>query len=51
MNLTEKQIGIIVELLDKLFTEEYVNLEFASTFGTDELEALWIIRSELMEDF
>ena len=50
MNLTDEQSGLLMTLMDRLFDEQPLTVEFREMFGTDEIEALWDIRSELMED-
>jgi len=50
MKLTEEQIGLLVATLNIMFTEgNFESEQFVSQMATDDLDALWELRGEMVE--
>jgi hypothetical protein len=48
MKLTTEQIGLLISILNGLFSEDnYDGQNFMKSIATDDLEELWELRSEL----
>jgi hypothetical protein len=48
MKLTTEQIGLLISVLNGLFSEDnYDGQNFMKSIATDDLEELWELRSEL----
>ncbi len=50
MNMTEEQMALLVSILNTMFTEgNYESEQFCSQIATDDLDALWELRGDLIE--
>jgi len=50
MNITQEQMGLLIGVLNTLFTEgNYEAEQFSSILATDDLDALWELRGEMVE--
>jgi hypothetical protein len=51
MKLTTEQIGLLISILNGLFSEDnYDGQNFMKSIATDDLEELWELRSELVNN-
>ena len=51
MNMTEEQMALLVSILNTMFTEgNYESEQFCSQIATDDLDALWELRGDLIEN-
>jgi hypothetical protein len=51
MKLTTEQIGLLISVLNGLFSEDnYDGQNFMKSIATDDLEELWELRSELVNN-
>ena len=50
MNMTEEQMALLVSILNTMLTEgNYESEQFCSQIATDDLDALWELRGDLIE--
>jgi hypothetical protein len=50
MNITSQQMGLLLGVLNTLFTEgNYEAEQFSSILATDDLEELWELRGDIID--